>query len=395
MIYFQTMSYHYDSRKIKPGDTFISLPGGDRYEAMARASGAVDVIRLSRDELGPFANEVFGDPSSKLKVIGVTGTNGKTTVTHLIAHGLRESGCFPAVLGTLNAELTTPESFESLRRMRDHVNAGGTHFVMEVSSHAIHQNRISGIKFDARVLTNITPDHLDYHKTFEAYRAVKLSFLHGEGISIGPDQFSTIEFGFDLPLPGRFNRLNFQAAAAVLRQFGVSDNALKSATAPPGRFEPIVLGQPFDVVVDYAHTPDGLENVLHEARRIADARSGRLWVVFGCGGDRDRGKRPVMGEIAARIADMVVVTSDNPRSEDPAEIARSIVSGIPDPSRVLTMLDREFAIAAAIEKAMPGDVVLVAGKGHETDQIVGEMRHHFDDREVCRNQLKARYVDLY
>lgn len=383
--------YHYDSRKIQPGDTFISLPGGDRFEAAARAAGAAAVIRMTRPELGEFANHYFGFPSKQLKVVGVTGTNGKTTVTHIIAHGLRQAGYFPDVLGTINAELTTPESFEVMRRMRHHLDAGGTHFVMEVSSHAIHQHRIAGIDFDCRVLTNITPDHLDYHKTFEAYRDVKLSFLEGPGFIVRPEHFDRVSFDFPLPLPGQFNRLNFQAAALVLQHYDVPLSTLKTATAPPGRFEQIDGGQPFDVIVDYAHTPDGLENVLKESRLIADARAGRVCVVFGCGGDRDRSKRPVMGAIAARLADAVVLTSDNPRSEDPMAIIAEIQKGIDAQVPVDVVPDRRDAIVKALSTARSGDVVLVAGKGHETVQIVGDTQHQFDDRALCRDTLKVRY----
>ena len=316
------MDYQYDSRKIKPGDGFICLPGGEQFEADARANGAVEVRRMTRVEMGDFANAHFGFPSRHLTVVGVTGTNGKTTVTQLIAQGLHAAGLKPMVLGTLNAELTTPESFEIARRMRAHLDDGGTHFVMEVSSHAIDQDRIYGIDFDVRLLTNVTQDHLDYHKTFEAYRDTKVRFMSGPGIAIYPEQFAQEALHFEVPLPGRFNHRNFQAAVAVLRKLEIDEAVISSgmakAQAPAGRFETVREGQSFEVIVDYAHTPDGLENVATEAQLMASRGLGRLIIVFGCGGDRDRTKRPKMGRVAETYADVIVVTSDNPRSELPA-----------------------------------------------------------------------------
>ncbi|NBV41998.1 UDP-N-acetylmuramoyl-L-alanyl-D-glutamate--2,6-diaminopimelate ligase [bacterium] len=386
--------YHFDSRKIRPGDTFICLPGGEAHIEDAKSRGAVEVLRMTRSELAEFANRIYQTPSKQLKVIGVTGTNGKTTVTHLIAHGLKAAGYKPALLGTLNAALTTPESLDIAQAMRAHADAGGTHFVMEVSSHAIHQGRISGIDFDVRVLTNITQDHLDYHKTFEAYKAVKMSFMAGPGASIYPERFETEALGFSVPLPGRFNYKNFQAAVAVLRHYKIPEPVINasmaSATAPPGRFERVSEGQDFDVIVDYAHTPDGLENVLKEARIMADMTQGRVITVFGCGGDRDRTKRPKMGRIAEQIADVVVVTSDNPRTEDPDAIIDEIKTGLERPDAVVVFVDRRDAIRYAISVAQKGDVVVLAGKGHETYQILGKESVHFDDREVARESIQAR-----
>ncbi len=388
------MRYQTDSRKIQPGDTFICLPGGDRFEATARENGAVDVIKMTRSELGEFANQQFNFPSHSLNVVGVTGTNGKTTVTHLIAHALAGAGYKPAVLGTLNAELTTPDSFEVARRMRAHLDAGGTHFVMEVSSHAIDQDRIHGIRFDVKLLTNITQDHLDYHGTFEAYRDTKLRFMAGPGASFYPESYEQHALTFDVPLPGGFNYRNFQAAAAVARYYGISEVLLATATAPPGRFEPIRSGQPFDVIVDYAHTPDGLENVLKEAREMANRSGGRVMTVFGCGGDRDRTKRPKMGAIAERYSDQIVITSDNPRSESPLSIIGEIGVGLAAPEKSKVEPDRKAAIQWAIRHAQPNDVVMVAGKGHETYQIVAGETLHFDDREECRAAIKERYEGL-
>lgn len=392
------MDYQYDSRKIKPGDGFICLPGGERFAADALSNGAVEVRRMTRQEMADFANVHFRFPSQQLKVVGVTGTNGKTTVTYLIAQGLKAAGFSPMVLGTLNAELTTPESFEIARRMRAHVDAGGTHFVMEVSSHAIDQDRIYGITFDVKVLTNVTQDHLDYHKTFEAYRDTKVKFMSGPGKSIYPEQFEMEDLAFEVPLPGRFNYKNFQAAVAVLRYYGVAESVISSgmanAQAPAGRFETIREGQSFDVIVDYAHTPDGLENVALEAQLIATRRKGRLIIVFGCGGDRDRTKRPKMGRVAEKYADVVVVTSDNPRSEVPEAIIDDVRSGLVAPGQAIVFVDRRAAIRWAIHHAKSQDVVLVAGKGHETYQIINGETHHFDDREECRAALKERDENL-
>ncbi|NBV82682.1 UDP-N-acetylmuramoyl-L-alanyl-D-glutamate--2,6-diaminopimelate ligase [bacterium] len=388
------MDFHYDSRKIQPGDTFICLPGGERFEADARARGAVAILPMTRDELGDFANVHFGYPSQALTVVGVTGTNGKTTVTHLVAQGLAAAGHSPAVLGTLNAELTTPESIEVARRMRAHLDAGGTHFVMEVSSHAIDQHRIHGIQFAVKLLTNITQDHLDYHTTFEAYQATKLTFMAGPGASIYPDDFKSIRLDFDVPLPGRFNYQNIQAAVAVLTELGIDSDTIRGAMlrakAPAGRFEPIRGGQSFEVIVDYAHTPDGLENVAVEAKLMAQRSGGQLMVVFGCGGDRDRTKRPKMGRVAEQYADRIVVTSDNPRSEDPAAIIDEICEGLVARDRAIVLPDRRDAIRWAIAHADANDVVLVAGKGHETYQIIKGETHHFDDREECRLAIQDR-----
>lgn len=388
------MDYQIDSRKVRPGDGFICLPGGERFIDDAKNRGAVSIHPMSRLELAQFANAHFDTPSKYLKVIGVTGTNGKTTTTHLIAHGLRCAGFFPDILGTLNAALTTPESWDIARRMRAHVDNGGSHYVMEISSHAIDQDRIAGIAFEAKLLTNITQDHLDYHNTFEAYRATKMRFMASPGDSIYPDEFEREHLGFSVPLPGRFNYKNFQAAVCVLKRLGVApeiiNQAMATAQAPAGRFEPVNEGQSFSVIVDYAHTPDGLENVALEGQSMARSTHGRLIIVFGCGGDRDKTKRPKMGRIAEQIADVVIITSDNPRSEVPKSIADDIVAGLENPAQSTVILDRREAIRFAIGIASPNDVVLVAGKGHETYQIVGSTTVHFDDREVCRDAIRDR-----
>lgn len=378
-----------------PGDTYICLPGGEKFIADAQQRGAIDTRHMDRSELGAFSNTLFDSPSHRIPLIGVTGTNGKTTVTHLICAGLTAAGYKPALLGTLNAPLTTPESLYINQTMAAHIANGGTHFVMEVSSHAIAQNRIAGLQFAVKVLTNITQDHLDYHKTFEAYRDTKLGFMSDEnGISLYPEIYQQQDVPFPVPFPGMFNYHNFQAAVAVLRTLGISDDrfvpGLATATAPPGRFEAIHAGQPFLVIVDYAHTPDGLENVLKEARRLADARGGKTRVLFGCGGDRDRGKRPKMAAIAAHYADDVVITCDNPRTEAPTQIFNDILAGLTEtvtPYQVIE--DRRDAIFALIATAEPADVLMIAGKGHETVQILADRTIPFDDRGIAREAIHA------
>jgi len=389
------MSYHYDSRKISPGDTYICLPGGEKFIADAEKRGATKTLTMNRVELGDFSNTLFHHPSRQIPLIGVTGTNGKTTVTHLICAGLTAAGYKPAVLGTLNAPLTTPESLYINQAMAEHIAHGGTHFVMEVSSHAIAQNRIAGLEFAVKVLTNITQDHLDYHKTFEAYRDTKLGFMKtGSGEALYPETYQKHDVPFPVPLPGMFNYHNFQSAVATLRALGIADDqfipGLATATAPPGRFEAIHAGQPFLVIVDYAHTPDGLENVLKEASRLADARGGKTRVLFGCGGDRDRGKRPKMAVIATQYADDVIITSDNPRTEDPTQIFSDILAGISDTQTNHTIIeDRRDAIFKLISHAEPADVLMIAGKGHETVQILSDKTIPFDDREIAREAIHA------
>jgi len=382
-----------DSRLIQPGDTFVCLPNAEAHVPAAMAAGAREVIRLSHEALGPFAKELYGDPSQDLTVIGVTGTNGKTTTTHLIHHGLTQTGRRSALVGTINAPLTTPDILDISRRMADHRQANGTHFVMEVSSHAIAQNRIDGITFFCRILTNITQDHLDYHGTFEAYKATKLRFMAGPGHALFPDSYEAIPLAFHNPLAGRFNERNMQAAIAALRLCGISDTQLNQvmplATAPPGRFERVIKGQPFDVIVDYAHTPDGMENVLAEARHMANDRGGRVITVFGCGGDRDRTKRPLMAQAAVKTSEVVVITSDNPRTEDPQAIVTDILTGIASHPNVTIHLDRRDAIRHAIQTAQPHDVVMVLGKGHEKTQVIGQSVIHFDDVEEVGLALAA------
>ncbi|MGE4169470.1 MAG: Mur ligase family protein [Candidatus Margulisiibacteriota bacterium] len=387
--------YVCNSKLCQPGDTFICLPGGEASVADAQARGATTVLHMTRAEMGVFANKTFDNPSEKLTVIGVTGTNGKTTVTHLIAQGLTAAGFKSAVLGTLNAPLTTPESIQVLEAMKQHVDAGGTHFVMEVSSHAIDQGRIDPIHFSIRVLTNITRDHLDYHGTFENYKATKLKFMRAGTPAIFPEDYAKETIDYPTQLLGEFNHQNIQAAQAALKACGLDAatiaKALGQAKPPAGRLEPVRAGQPFDVLVDYAHTPDGLENILKTLSPIAKAKQGKLLVVFGCGGDRDRGKRPEMGRIGAELADVVILTQDNPRTEDPKQIMSDILAGIPATFQKLHVIDdRRQAIELAIRMAQKDDVVAIAGKGHETYQIIGTEKTDFDDRIEAQKAIESR-----
>ncbi len=335
-------------------------------------------------------------PSKDLCVIGITGTNGKTTVAHLIEQTLTAVGYNCFILGTLNSgnrDLSTPEAADIWDFMRAHLDRGGTHFVMEVTSEGIDQGRVSGIDFDVKLLTNITRDHLDYHKTFDNYKRAKLGFMNeGGGCKIYPDTFQNEPVDFVSRLLGDFNHSNIKAAICVLRSLGISQplicKTLSSCSAPRGRLEEVALGQSLMVLIDYAHTPDALGNVLETVKKIASGRNGRLLVMFGCGGNRDRGKRPKMGKIASRFADFLVVTDDNPRLEDSNKIISEIVNGLaPGFTDYVVIQSRREAIEFILGKGQDGDVVLLAGKGHETQQIVGSEEIHFDDREEARRVI--------
>jgi UDP-N-acetylmuramoyl-L-alanyl-D-glutamate--2,6-diaminopimelate ligase len=435
-----------DSRDVRPGALFVALRGtradGHDFVAAAVARGA-SVVVTERELDVPVAQvivpdtniaasalaDVFYDrPSATLDVAGVTGTNGKTTTTHLVRDVLEAAGLPCGVIGTLGGSFrerrwelsnTTPLAIELqalLAAMRD---AGAAAVAMEVSSHALALHRIDHVRFAAAALTNITRDHLDFHGTFERYVAAKrrlfdlapvavLNVDDPSGAAFARELPGAITYAIDAPaqlratsvqldgdgstfevaglpasvaLPGRFNVRNGLAAFGIGRALGIDDativRGLAATRAVPGRMERIAAFG-IDAIVDYAHTPDALENVLRAAR---ETTRGNLIVVFGCGGDRDPGKRVQMGEIAARLADHVIVTSDNPRSEDPLEIARSIANGF---ERTDIVLDRRAAIRRAIVQAQAGDTVLVAGKGHETYQIVGDATRPFDDRDEVR-----------
>jgi len=360
----------------------------------ANLAEATSVPGLINDDWSASAH-----PSEQLHVIGVTGTNGKTTVAYLIGEVLKSAGHKPFVLGTLNSgskELSTPNSHDISRFMSDHLDQGGTHFIMEVTSEGIDQARILGIDFDIKILTNITQDHLDYHKTFEKYEKTKLDFMGaGPAHKIYPSCFQKEMIDFTLRLLGNFNFLNVQAATGALRHMGISEHhierTLSSCLGPRGRMESVDQGQPYIVLVDYAHTPDGLENVLTTLKNTATERRGRLLVLFGCGGNRDRMKRPLMGKIASKIADLVVITDDNPRHESGRGIMAEIVGGMaPDFHDYVLVQDRKAAIEFIINQCRKDDVVVLAGKGHETAQINDCGVIHFDDREQARAAIHFR-----
>ena len=349
--------------------------------------------------LPPHALKNIRHPSQDLYVIGITGTNGKTTVSYLVGEVLKLAGHKTFVLGTYNSgnkNLSTPVAIDLLQFMKAHFEEGGTHFVMEVTSEGIDQARVLDVDFNVKLLTNITQDHLDYHKTFERYESTKLGFMsEGEAHKIYPLQFAQTEIKFETCLLGDYNLLNIKAAASILRHMDVAEEyieqALSTCAAPSGRLESVDKGQPFLVLVDYAHTPDGLKNMLSTVKEIAQDRNGRLMVLFGCGGDRDRGKRPEMGKIASEFADYMVITDDNPRSEDSQTIMSEIVAGIrPGFDDYILLQNRREAIELIIGHAESRDVVVLAGKGHETSQILQTQTVHFDDREEAMHAISIQ-----
>ncbi|MEW6476384.1 MAG: UDP-N-acetylmuramoyl-L-alanyl-D-glutamate--2,6-diaminopimelate ligase [Actinomycetota bacterium] len=461
-------SVTHDSRAVAAGDLFCCVPGstsdGHDHAPGAVAAGAAALLverplglpvpeaRVAsvRAAMGPVAAAAWGHPSSRLAVLGVTGTNGKTTTTYLLEAITRAAGIRPGVIGTIGAridgeplpgERTTPEATELQPLLARMVEAGVGLVAMEVSSHALVMHRVDGTRFAAACFTNLSHDHLDFHASLEEYfeakallfdpartgaAAANLDDPHGAEIARRAEAagLSVLGFGLespaavvraerldagpggnrfqlvtpygsapvDSPLVGRFNASNALAAAATALAAGLDVGAVAAGlSAPlvvPGRMERIDAGQPFPVLVDYAHTPDGLEQVLRAARPLV-GEGGRLVVVFGCGGDRDRAKRPAMGKAAAGLADVIFVTSDNPRSEDPMAIIGEVVAGVPSGVYPIVEPDRRKAIALALAVANrdPGDVVVVAGKGHESGQTAGGVTVPFDDRVVAREEL--------
>lgn len=466
----------HDSREVEPGDLFVAVPGrtteGARFAAAAKAAGAaavaaempldvgLPVLRVTdaRRALGPLAEAVYGDPSASLKVVGLTGTNGKTTTTWMIDEGLTALGHRPALLGTIEsrgpgvrtpAPYTTPEGDAIARFARQVVDAGASHLVMEVSSHALAQHRADAVRFAVAGFTNLSQDHLDFHGTMEEYFEAKARLFlelspevavinvddpHGVELArrvTAPTQLLrvsrlgdadlrvrsavtdrtgirvTLESGGHraelwTPMLGEHNVDNLLLAAGCLlalrTPLDAAVQALERSGGAPGRLERVEGLEGVMVLVDYAHTPAALERALAALRPVTP---GRLFVVFGCGGDRDRGKRPQMGEAAGRVADVAVITSDNPRTEDPFAILDAIEPGVaahlPRASHVqpvergyLVHEDRREAIRWAIGEARPGDTVLIAGKGHENYQIRGTQRMHFDDREEARYAISAK-----
>jgi len=449
-------SLAYDSRKVRPGTLFFCVPGekvdGHEFAGLAVGAGAValvvereldlDVAQVvvgdARAAMAPLASAFYGDPSGELRVVGVTGTNGKTTTAFLIRETLEAAGVRTGLLGTVRqvvggageeVERTTPEAIDLQETFRRMLDAGDEACVMEVSSHALALHRADSIHFEVALFTNLTQDHLDFHADMEDYfRAKRLLFEMGPGTAIvnvddeygrrlagefdcltfsaegGEADIAASDVSFDsggasfivdhLPvsthLPGHFNVANALGALAAAQALGVDAGTaaagLAAAERVPGRFEPVDEGQDFAVLVDYAHTPDSLENVLRAARRLSE---GRVISVFGAGGDRDRDKRPKMGRAGALLSDLAVVTSDNPRSEDPGAIITEVVSGIENGASFEVEPDRRAAIALALRQARAGDTVVIAGKGHEQGQeFEGGRKVPFDDREVAREELR-------
>jgi UDP-N-acetylmuramoyl-L-alanyl-D-glutamate--2,6-diaminopimelate ligase len=435
----EVLDLAYDTRKVERGALFFCVPGeradGHEFgaEAVARGAPALVVERpldlavpqlvvpSARAAMATAADVFFGEPTRELQVAGVTGTNGKTTTTFLLRSILEAAGRRPGLVGTIEArvggervklERTTPEAIDLQRLFRAMLDAGDRSCAIEASSHASELGRLDGTHFAVLVFTNLTHEHLDFHGTMERYFEAKrhlfapgvpaavnvgdpwgrrladelgdaLTFGFPADAEIGPDALA----GVGLRLPGRFNVENALGAVAASRLLGIAEEAiaagLEAVDGVPGRFELVDEGQPFTVVVDYAHKPDALANVLRTARELGD---GRVICVFGCGGDRDREKRPLMGRVATELADLVVVTSDNPRSEDSRAIVDEILPGTI--GEVVVELDRRAAIAWAIEAAREGDVVVIAGKGHELGQEIAGEIHPFDDREVAREALR-------
>jgi UDP-N-acetylmuramoyl-L-alanyl-D-glutamate--2,6-diaminopimelate ligase len=433
----------YDTREVRPGALFFCAPGEtvDRHdlagEAVERGAVALIVerpldldvpqllVESARDAMPVAADEFFERPTEELLLAGVTGTNGKTTTAYLLHSIFDAAGMRPGLIGTIESRVggesrpavrTTPESIDLQRTFRAMLDAGDRSAVMEATSHGSVLGRLDRVRFKALAFTNLTQDHLDFHGTMdEYYEAKRRLFTEHEpapaaATNVGNewgrrlaqelrelDRAPLLTFGLTdeadvrevpaSPLQGRFNQENTLAAVALARLVGVPEAAIEQglAEAPsvPGRFESVDEGQPFSVIVDYAHTPDSLANVLRTARDLA---TGRLICVFGCGGDRDRGKRPEMGRIAAELSDVPIVTSDNPRSEDPLAIIDEILAGMgPEPE---VEPDRRAAIAKAVGLAREGDVVVIAGKGHEQGQEFADRKLPFDDREVAREALR-------
>lgn len=463
-----------NSQACRSGDLFIGMPGtrvdGGEFWRGARASGAIaaivtpqaamkqpateDSLLIQTEDIiatcGELAAAFYDYPAKELDLVGVTGTNGKTTITHLIEYFLLQSQLPTALFGTLytrwqgyqkTATHTTPFAVDLQSQLASAVAAGSKCAVMEVSSHALAQGRVKALCFEVGVFTNLTQDHLDYHQDMEDYFQAKAllfgdEYLRGKAIIHLDDDYGkrlieqldkdkvwsysvsnpeadlytsnlnyqatgvsgTLhtpegEIPFTSPLVGQFNIANLLAATGAALHLGVKLSVISATliqfTGVPGRMERVQVSdsQDISVIIDYAHTPDSLENLLKASRPFIE---GKMICVFGCGGDRDRTKRPLMGKIAAQLADVAVVTSDNPRTENPQQILDDVVAGIPDDTEFIVVGDRSKAIAKAISDAQPGDGVLIAGKGHEDYQILGTEKVHFDDREQAREALHNR-----
>ncbi|MEL7609003.1 MAG: UDP-N-acetylmuramoyl-L-alanyl-D-glutamate--2,6-diaminopimelate ligase [Bacillota bacterium] len=450
----------YDSRKVQPGDLFCCIVGtfsdGHAYASQAIESGAkallvqrkLDVpipqviVKDTRAAMALMAAQYYGHPAKKLIMVGITGTNGKTTTTYMLKYIAEHAGHKVGLIGTirnmigdrvLETDRTTPESVDLHKILRQMCDEGVQVVMMEVSSHSLDQRRVYGVTFDVAEFTNLTQDHMDYHKTLENYlNAKKQLFYQSNGAVINADDPHSKElmegltlpimtFGvrekaditateidittrgvqFDLntpggvtrmhiPIPGLFSVFNAIGAVGVALMLGYPMEAIKSGledmSSVPGRLEPLPTGgRPFSVLLDYAHTPDALENILKTVRGFA---KGRIITLFGCGGDRDRAKRPIMGEVAGRYSDYLVVTSDNPRTEDPFAILRSIEEGVKKSGCEYIIIENRLeAIRYALSHAREDDVVILAGKGHESYQEINGMKHHFDEKEITAQLL--------
>lgn len=450
-----------DTRKVSPGGVFVCIKGAN-FDGHAHVNKALEagaavivcerdlglgnqvVVPDSRAAYARLCANYFGNPSAKMKLIGVTGTNGKTTVTNLIKQLLTAAGYKVGLIGTIQNEIgeevipahnTTPEAYELQKLFRKMADAGCDYVSMEVSSHALDQSRVGAVVFDIAVFTNLTQDHLDYHGTFENYFAAKRRLFRMAKKAIinvddvyGQKLYSMLEYEkhsisvkdqeadyfaqriqcaasgvsyclkhkdvnemIEFPMPGFFSVYNSMAAIAAVLESGVSleklSEGIKKLHAVKGRSEVIPTGKDFTVICDYAHSPDGLENILPSLKQYVQ---GRLITVFGCGGDRDRTKRPLMGAAAARHSDYVIITSDNPRSEDPMEIIKEIIPGVEQfNTAYLIEPDRKEAIFKAVHMAKEGDVIVLAGKGHEDYQVLKDETIHMDEREIVQEALKS------
>lgn len=453
----------YDSRKITAGNIFVALEGavvdGHKYIKQAVENGAKAIlvskevaldfpveyilVKELRKNLGKIASNFYGYPQKKLKIIGITGTNGKTTSTYLLesilgSEKVARIGTVEYKIGNeiIEAPNTTPESLDIVKMCKKAVEKGLEYLVMEVSSHALSLGRVDMLEFDIASFTNLTLDHLDYHQSMQNYFEAKRKLFtmlkkqgrnsiniddpygeklykefggysyslhkkadltgeilefHSDGQLVKLDIMGDV-FQLKLAILGRYNLYNVLGVIGIALQLGIEKEVIlervKSIKGAPGRFELVNCGQDYIVVVDYAHTGDALENIL---KSINELKKGRVITVFGCGGDRDPSKRPIMGEIAQRLSDIAILTSDNPRTEDPKKIIEDVLRGM-NGSNYLVEIDRELAIVKAIEIAKKNDIILIAGKGHETYQILGREKIHFDDREIARREIVKRKI---
>lgn len=449
----------YDSREVKPGYLFIAIRGfetdGHKYIKNAVENGAAAVIGEldaecacpyikcddSRRAMALAAAEFYGHPERRLKIIGITGTNGKTTTTYLIKQILNLKGERCDLIGTnqiivgddiRESSRTTPESLDLFRIFSEMEQSGGKYVVMEVSSHSLALERVYGIEFETAIITNITQDHLDFHKTMDAYAAAKAKlFRMSKSAAVNADdkykdvilkaaKGSVITYAIDsaadvraenlkmsgrgvifdlvcgntrremrLGIPGRFSVYNALAAICACKNIGISDSDIEKglvlAKPVKGRIEVVHINTPYTVIIDYAHTPDGVENIISAVRGFAKKR---VITVIGCGGNRDAAKRPKMGKIAEELSDIAIITSDNPRCEEPMEIIREILAGMKKDNHIV-IENRRDAIKKAMEIAEEDDIIILAGKGHETYQEINHVKHHFDEREVVKEILKT------